>query len=216
MRLDLETVIDQAPSTVRKPLLMRRHVKLFGHIESTICAEEKITALVAIMPPEATAAVGGNAGSLRNLGGQLLLVTNDALYAFYGKLVGRPEFVKIPLASVYAEPRLHSKRELLSLGHKVHKLAIDEQRAGDVETHFFIVDGDEESLQWISDQIVKQVNLHRQRVEDHKMRRTQDAVRAEVSVADELTKLADLRDKGVLSDKEFAQQKERLLGSPGQ
>ena len=33
-----------------------------------------------------------------------------------------------------------------------------------------------------------------------------------VSIADELTKLAALRDQGILSDEEFAQQKAKLLG----
>jgi hypothetical protein len=35
-----------------------------------------------------------------------------------------------------------------------------------------------------------------------------------MSVADELAKLADLRDRGVLSDEEFGRQKAQVLGDP--
>jgi hypothetical protein len=35
-----------------------------------------------------------------------------------------------------------------------------------------------------------------------------------MSVADELGKLADLRDRGVLSEEEFGRQKAQLLGDP--
>jgi hypothetical protein len=38
------------------------------------------------------------------------------------------------------------------------------------------------------------------------------AVSAPISVADELTKLAGLRDSGILTDEEFAAQKAKLLG----
>lgn len=36
---------------------------------------------------------------------------------------------------------------------------------------------------------------------------------APVNVADELTKLADLRDRGILTDQEFSAQKVKLLGA---
>ena len=49
-------------------------------------------------------------------------------------------------------------------------------------------------------------------IEGAKMRDDTRAARAGISVADELSKLEDLRSRGVISDQEFAAQRTRLLG----
>ena len=53
---------------------------------------------------------------------------------------------------------------------------------------------------------------HAQPTEPRRIREYQSAFGAPLSVADELRKLASLRDDGVLSEQEFAQEKTRLLG----
>ncbi len=74
-----------------------------------------------------------------------------------------------------------------------------------------------------SNEILEQVNKHDAEAWVVAARgllasRSRDALAASVqepgtSVADELSRLADLRDRGVLTDPEFATQKARLLGS---
>jgi hypothetical protein len=192
---------------------MRKYRKLLQEIETSIADDEQIIALVGLLPPQNTI----SHSNIYNVGGRILLVSSLAVYAVQGKAVGRAEFTEIPLTSVYAPPRVTTRREALSLGKKIVRLAIDEQRGGNVETHMFIVDGEESAGQWMSEAVIREAEARRAELDRDDDQRLQQVVQAAVresagSTADELAKLAALRDQGVLTDDEFAQQKKRLLG----
>jgi hypothetical protein len=213
LRTDLKEALDAAPAKARRVLAMRRYRKLLQELESGISTDEEIVALVASLPPENTI----SHSSIYNIGGRLLVVTSMAVYHVLGKVVGSAEYIQIPLSSIYAPPRVTIRREALSLGKQVVRLAIDEQRGGNVETRVFMVDGEESAADWIRDSIITETESLRAEIDTHEERQLQQAMRAAVrdanssSIADELAKLADLRDQGVLTDDEFAQQKQRLL-----
>lgn len=189
---------------------MRKYRKLLGETELLVPQDEEIIAVAALLPPENTI----SHSSLYNIGGRMLVVTAAAIYRIYGKAVGHAEFVQIPLGVVYAPPRVNVKREAISLGKKVVNLAIDEQRGGNIETHRLIVDGEEATGVWLRDTIVIKAEALQEEADKNEARRLQDALRPAqggMSVADELSKLAALRDQGVLNEEEFVRQKERLL-----
>ncbi|MDB2410919.1 SHOCT domain-containing protein [Gammaproteobacteria bacterium] len=61
----------------------------------------------------------------------------------------------------------------------------------------------------ISENIKEQTEVLKNQKEDSEVQN--DSQKTETSMADELSKLAQLRDSGVLTEEEFSSQKEKLL-----
>jgi hypothetical protein len=188
MRTDLEEAISAAPGKAQSIFAMRKYRKLLQEIESLIPADERIVAIVGLLPPENTI----SHSNLYNVGGRSLLVTSHAVYEVRGKTLGDAEYMQIPLANIFSPPRVTARRELTSLGKKIVHVAIDEQRGGNVETHMFIVDGDESAGHWIRDSVIREAETLQSEANadgDQRLRRVVRNVVNDVasqSVADEL------------------------------
>jgi hypothetical protein len=74
------------------------------------------------------------------------------------------------------------------------------------------------TMMWLFIWILRKMHerdAHQAQAQDEAFRAyVRQAAREDTSSADDLTKLADLRDRGVISEAEFQRGKEKLLGQP--
>jgi hypothetical protein len=210
MRTDLQEALNAAPSTMQSGLRAWKNKKLVGELELEIPEDEEIVAVAALTSSTSLMQHGG----LQNRGGSALIVTTRAIWLAGGKVVGHAEFVHVPLLSVYGSPRVRVRRDLALYGKQLVELAIDELRGGNVETYQVVIDGGIVAGKWIATEIAREVEETAGEADQHEMRKLREATRSNappMSLADELGKLAALRDQGILTDEEFETQKGRLL-----
>jgi hypothetical protein len=203
MRPELLEAIRRLPPPGREGLEHPKHAKALALIEEQVAANEEMVEVCALVDVKAEETLGG---SRATSSGRVLLITDRAIYEL---IVNKHSDVRrIPLERIYDAPRTRTERHLLTVGRKIKKLYLEEQRGGHVETRLFCIDGDELTLEFMAAAVARAMSSNAQRIEG--------AVRAHTTptappVADELRKLARLRDDGVLTPAEFETQKARLL-----
>lgn len=127
-----------------------------------------------------------------------------------GRLNGnRPEGARYALGSLQ-DVRWRSERPLAKMGAKQRYLMIDHLRGAMLETEMYSLKSDSE-LEVMGRALQEQVGLVHEAIAEQEQRERAPVVVQQSSVADELAKLAQLRDSGVLTDAEFQQQKAKML-----
>jgi hypothetical protein len=142
---------------------------------------------------------------------RLLVVTESDFWEVQAasRLNGsRPNGIRTSLADI-ADVRVLSERKLNRFGAKERILGVDHLRGAQMETLLVEMVGSDETLERFAAALATQVRQVGEALEVAE--RAQDA--PPVSVADELTKLSNLRRDGVLSDNEFEAEKAKLLGN---
>jgi hypothetical protein len=150
--------------------------------------------------------------------GRLLVLTGANLYEVRatGRLNGsRPEGIRYPLGQI-TDVRVRTDRRLQRLGSRERYLTFDYMRGALMETRLNEIRTDSE-LDTFASCLTQQVGLVAESLAaaDRAARSVAPpvVVAPPVSVADELLKLAQLRDSGILTDEEFAAQKARVLSA---
>lgn len=217
MRSDLETALDLQHG--RGPTLRGNgyYKKAIAAIDEFLDPQEHVLAIVGLI--ETTGAVW----SLVSRAAPVLLLTELAVYSVYPKtVVGSEGYARVPLDAVHEEPRAYSGRGSDWQG-KAHVLYLDELRGGNVETHAFRVDN-EKILEFIWSEVSRAVAAVHQRARAEAERRADERVEQAAAlvqtppaapvvtaIADELSKLAGLLDRGVIDADEFADLKSKLM-----
>lgn len=156
---------------------------------------------------------GASLGAIVESGrsGRLLVLTETNLWEVRatGRLNGsQPQGIRIPLADI-TDVRVRTDRRIGGLGAKERYLTIDYMRGMQLETREHLIRTDFE-LEVFAGSLVDEVEAIAELVAAEERKRTTPQP-TQVSVADELAKLAQLRDAGVLTEEEFSQQKTKLL-----
>jgi hypothetical protein len=178
---------------------------------------ERVLALAAATDLPLTMGEQRNVGAAASLGAiadlarsaRLLVLTDTNVYEVHGggRLKGnQAQGVRIPLADI-TDVRGRSERSAGHLLAKQRVLMIDYMRGIQLETMVCEVAADSQ-LEMFTRLATEQLTTLGE-ADAH--RNTSSSV-ATTSVADELAKLAQLRENGILTDEEFAQQKVKLLG----
>jgi Short C-terminal domain len=154
---------------------------------------------------------GGNLGDVAQVTKsiRLLVVTELNFWEVQatGRLNGgRPKGICTSLADI-SDVRVLSERKLSRFGTKERMLGIDHLRGAQVDTLSIEVLGGDETLDVFAGALVHQVRA----IGDALAAAERSSSGGPASVADELSKLSELRQGGVLSDVEFEAQKARLL-----
>jgi Short C-terminal domain len=175
--------------------------------------DERVIALAVGKDPAVHPAAGATLSDVAQVTKsiRLLVVTELNLWEVQaaGRLNGsRPRGIRTALADI-ADVRVLSERKLSRFGTKERMLGIDHLRGAHIETTSIELLGGDETLESFAAALVGQV---REINEAMAMADRTSAVSTE-SVADELSKLSQLRQSGVLSDIEFEAQKAKLLSS---
>lgn len=175
--------------------------------------DEAVIALAAgrdqAVHPAAGATLGDVAQVAKSI--RLLVVTELNFWEVQaaGRLNGsRPKGIRTALMDI-ADVRMLSERRIGRFGAKERLLAIDHLRGAQMDTLVIEVLGGDETIERFATLLLAQA----QEVSDAIARTEQPQASATTSVADELAKLAHLRQDGVLSDAEFEIEKAKLLGS---
>jgi Short C-terminal domain len=140
--------------------------------------------------------------------GRLLALTETNLYEVQatGMLNGhKPQGIQIRLTDI-GDVRSRSTRKLTSTERI---LMVDHARGPQRHTEIYSINSDSE-LEVFAPRLQAQVEAVRARIDE--IKRRSHGIQ-ESSVADEIAKLAQLKEAGVLTDEEFTTQKSRLLGS---
>jgi hypothetical protein len=172
--------------------------------------DERVIALAAGKDPSIPGAslsdIAQNTKSIR-----LLVVTEANLWEVQaaGRLNGsRPKGIRTELVDI-SDVRVLSERKLNRLGSKERIMAFDHLRGAQVATLSIEIFGSDETLERFASVLAgraRQINEALAIAE-------RPPLGSQLSVADELTKLLDLRQRGVLDDAEFEAQKNKLLNS---
>jgi hypothetical protein len=155
----------------------------------------------------------GSLGAIANIAksARLLVLTASDLWEVQatGRLNGnRPHGIRLPLRDIH-DVRVRTDRRIGALGAKERFLAIDYMRGMQLETRVHQIATDS-ALEILSERLLLQMGTLAERAASVEGATASSAV-AQLSVADELAKLAHLRDSGILTEDEFAQQKAKLL-----
>jgi Short C-terminal domain len=175
--------------------------------------DERVITLGSGKDPAVHPAAGATLGDVvQNTKSIRLLVVSE--FNFWevqaaGRMNGsRPRGIRTELTDIRDVRRL-SERKLSRFGVKEHILAIDHLRGAQMETTVIEMIGSEETLARFADALISQIRQVGEALAETE--RTQAA--PPLSVADELAKLSELRQGGVLSDPEFEAEKAKLLRS---
>lgn len=159
-----------------------------------------------------------SAGAIMSMGksARLLVLTEDNLYQVQGggfMSSGQPQGTRIALCDV-RDVRVRTTRSSAKMFSKERVLMVDYLRGGaQLETEVCEV-AEDSQLEIFARCLQEQVaNVQEQQAVAVAVSAVQVSASGGVSVADELAKLAQLRDSGVLSEDEFSAQKTKLLQS---
>lgn len=179
--------------------------------------DEQVLALAVANDPPPTASQQRSMGAAASLGAisqvaksaRLLVLTETNLWEVQasGRLNGsQPKGIRHSLVDI-TDVRTLSERKLGRFGAKQRVLAIDHLQGAQVETIVHEISGSDQALELFAQSLAEQVGAVGEAVAAAK--RSESAPRA--SVADELTKLVQLHQNGVLTSSEFEAQKAKLL-----
>lgn len=160
----------------------------------------------------------GSVGAITSMAksARLLVLTEDNLYQVQGggfMSGGQPQGTRIALCDV-RDVRVRTARAAAKLGKQERVLMVDYLRGGaQLETEVCEV-AEDSQLEIFARCLQEQVaSVHDQQAVAVQVSAVQVSASGDVSIADELAKLAQLRDSGVLSEDEFNAQKTKLLQS---
>jgi hypothetical protein len=155
----------------------------------------------------------GSLGAIANIAksARLLVLTESDLWEVQatGRLNGnRPQGIKLPLRDIH-DVRVRTDRRIGALGAKERFLTIDYMRGMQLETRVHQI-GTDSALEIFSERLLLQMRTLAERAASADGPNASAGL-IQPSVADELAKLAQLRDSGILTEDEFVQQKAKLL-----
>jgi hypothetical protein len=175
--------------------------------------DERVVALAVGKDPAVHPASGATLGDVAQVTKsiRLLVVTESNFWEVQaaGRLNGnQPRGIRTALGDI-ADVRVLSERKLSRFGTKERMLGIDHLRGAQMDTASIEVLGSDDTLQLFAAALAVQVR----EVNEALAMADRASSMPTASVADELTKLSELRQGGVLSDAELAAQKAKLLSS---
>lgn len=187
--------------------------------------DERALAITAATRPKLTKFDGASVGEQMrsNMGFLLVLTENDFVEVHEkGKLSrGKLEFMTVRLARVQDYARSNSRRRGSRLGAKDRFLAFDHLRGSELVTEVYDLPDDDVLERFVAamnghlDALAQATSERAALEQQASLQRMAETIAARqtssASAADELSKLAGLRDQGVLSDEEFARMKARIL-----
>jgi hypothetical protein len=210
MREDIRNAFDALDSKAKARITglkaQRPIKKSFQQLEDYF-RDHQVLALASAQDPSPAVASSASEILAIERSARLLVLTEDSMWEMgvSGRLNGsRAEGVRILLADI-TDVRTRTDRRALRLGQKDRHLFVDHARGAVIETRVHDLHTDAE-LQAFPASLLDQIS----RVRGYEAA-GEPSVAAGTSVADELAKLAQLRDAGVLTDEEFIRQKEKLL-----
>ncbi len=229
MRDDIEAAVSELDREARSHLKKLRNYKKALDGLADLIGSQRVIALAPATDPmrsltdtgfNMAETMGGSFGRFQS--NRLLVVTNDSLWqAKMGNVLGRgaPIGAELPLEAI-TDVRTRVDRHASLLMKKVRILMVDYQRGVQIETdvHEILTD---RGLELVAEALERRVpEVHREVAESEDQRQVEllkragEAVAAangSLSVADEIAKLAALRDQGDLSPEEFAAAKRKLM-----
>lgn len=223
-REDVDAALQQLDSRTRRKLSwdgsLKSCMKGLGAIEGEIVAIAPATL------PRVNQFDGAGFGDALQAGkGRLLVLTTDSFWVVEtrratggGGVSGR----QIKLARIQDDVRTNEYRRKSEFGRKTHLLTFDHLRGSTLETEAFHLKGDELLLDFAGRFNVQLEDFRLAQAEEAQRRErdravataraaAQTATAPSVSTGDELAKLGDLLEKGLLTQDEFAREKQRLL-----
>jgi hypothetical protein len=226
MRDDIEAAVSELDREARSHMKkLRNYKKALEGLADLIGSQRVIALAPATDPMRSLTDTGFNmadtmGGSFsRFQSNRLLVVTTDSLWqAKMGNALGRgaPVGIELPLEAI-RDVRTRVDRVLMK---KVRVLMVDYQRGVQIETDVHEVLSDR-GLELVAEALKQRVpEVHQEVAESEDQRQVEllkragEAVAAangSLSVADEIAKLAALRDQGDLSPEEFAAAKRKLM-----
>ncbi|MDQ3741061.1 MAG: SHOCT domain-containing protein [Actinomycetota bacterium] len=211
MHEDVDAAIEALPPTARKWITHRRYAKVLEEVGDTVAAEEQVAAVVALPFASNTGMFASSAAP----SGRILVVTDAAVHIAQNKPLGPVRLASIPFDRISAPPRFDVRRSIEHLGRKISTVIVDEQRGGEVITHRWDIVGEEATLGLIRERLSEQLAAFHHLVHEEEVGHAGQASAnaSRTSVANELKKLNDLRQEGILTQAEFDAQKARLLTS---
>jgi hypothetical protein len=211
--VDLDPKGQSSLTGLRTPRQVRKGLQKLPELLS----DERVLGLAVGSDPPPTASEQRSMGAGAAFGeitqtaasARLLVITETNLWEVQasGRLNGsRPKGICSPLCDV-TDVRTLAERKLGRFGAKQRILAIDHLRGAQVETRIHEISGSDETLESFAGSLARQVAV----VSEAITTAERHEATPQISVADELTKLSNLLQSGILSDAEFSAQKAKLL-----
>lgn len=219
-REDVEAALGRLSSGVRRKLSWDRALK--NCVKSLGSIEDEIVAVAPATLPRVNQFDGAGLGDALDAGkGRLVVLTTESFWVVEtrratggGGVSGR----EIKLSRIQDDVRVNEFRRKSEFGRKTRLLAFDHLRGSKLETEAFDLANDD-LLRDFADRFNAQLDVFR--ASEAEVAERGDIERATVvaqaatatpsSTADELAKLGDLLEKGLLTEDEFAREKQRLL-----